>query len=115
MHYVLYHCLINISLFFRYYGGNQVIDEIEVLCQKRCLETFSLDPNLWGVNVQPYSGSPANVEAYTALIGTGKGRIMGTYLYIFYIFSYTYNCSYYTKLTTQLYLNIKIINRITYK
>ncbi|KAL4120781.1 hypothetical protein QTP88_013407 [Uroleucon formosanum] len=61
----------------RYYGGNQVIDQIEVLCQKRCLETFSLDPNLWGVNVQPYSGSPANVEAYTALIGGSKGRIMG--------------------------------------
>lgn len=60
----------------RYYGGNQIIDQIEVLCQKRCLETFSLDPNLWGVNVQPYSGSPANVEAYTALIG-GRGRIMG--------------------------------------
>ncbi|VVC35916.1 Hypothetical protein CINCED_3A016081 [Cinara cedri] len=61
----------------RYYGGNQIIDQIEVLCQKRCLETFSLDPNLWGVNVQPYSGSPANVEAYTALIGGSRGRIMG--------------------------------------
>lgn len=63
----------------RYYGGNQVIDQIEVLCQKRCLETFSLDPNLWGVNVQPYSGSPANVEAYTALIGGSRGRIMGKF------------------------------------
>ncbi|XP_025414364.1 serine hydroxymethyltransferase, cytosolic isoform X2 [Sipha flava] len=61
----------------RYYGGNQVIDQIELLCQKRCLETFSLDPNLWGVNVQPYSGSPANVEAFTALIGSSRGRIMG--------------------------------------
>jgi len=66
-------------LFDRYYGGNQVIDQIEVLCQKRCLETFSLDPNLWGVNVQPYSGSPANVEAFTALIGGSRGRIMGRY------------------------------------
>lgn len=61
----------------RYYGGNQIIDQIEVLCQKRCLETFSLDPSLWGVNVQPYSGSPANVEAYTAIIGGSRGRIMG--------------------------------------
>lgn len=69
-----------INFFGRYYGGNQVIDQIEVLCQKRSLETFSLDPNLWGVNVQPYSGSPANVEAYTALIGGGKGRIMGNKL-----------------------------------
>ncbi|XP_050438144.1 serine hydroxymethyltransferase isoform X2 [Adelges cooleyi] len=60
----------------RYYGGNQIIDQIEVMCQKRCLETFSLDPSLWGVNVQPYSGSPANVEAYTALVGA-RGRIMG--------------------------------------
>jgi len=44
-----------------------------------------LDPNLWGVNVQPYSGSPANVEAYTALIGGNKGRIMGKYFIIIYI------------------------------
>lgn len=73
-------------LFDRYYGGNQVIDQIEVLCQKRCLETFSLDPNLWGVNVQPYSGSPANVEAYTALIGGSKGRIMGRFLIIICMF-----------------------------
>jgi glycine hydroxymethyltransferase len=50
-----------------------------------------LDPNLWGVNVQPYSGSPANVEAYTALIGGTKGRIMGKYfiiICIFVIFNY---------------------------
>lgn len=69
----------------RYYGGNQIIDQIEVLCQKRCLETFSLDPNIWGVNVQPYSGSPANVEAYTALISGNKGRIMGKIFSIVFI------------------------------
>ena len=40
----------------RYYGGNEVIDEIERLCQKRALEAFRLDPQKWGVNVQPYSG-----------------------------------------------------------
>lgn len=40
----------------RYYGGNEVIDEIEILCQKRALEAFHLDPKKWGVNVQPYSG-----------------------------------------------------------
>jgi glycine/serine hydroxymethyltransferase len=36
------------------------VDELESLCQKRALECFGLDPVEWGVNVQPYSGSPAN-------------------------------------------------------
>lgn len=39
----------------RYYGGNQHIDRLEKLCQKRALEAFDLDENVWGVNVQPYS------------------------------------------------------------
>lgn len=38
----------------RYYGGNEVIDEIERLCQTRALEAYGLDPDKWGVNVQPY-------------------------------------------------------------
>ena len=41
----------------RYYGGNEYIDEIEVLCQCRALEAYRLDPAQWGVNVQPYSGT----------------------------------------------------------
>jgi glycine hydroxymethyltransferase len=41
----------------RYYGGNEYIDELEVLCRKRALEAFNLGPAKWGVNVQPYSGS----------------------------------------------------------
>jgi len=41
----------------RYYGGNEYIDELEILCQKRALKAFDLDPAVWGVNVQPYSGS----------------------------------------------------------
>lgn len=40
----------------RYYGGNENIDKIELLCKKRALEAFSLSPEEWAVNVQPYSG-----------------------------------------------------------
>jgi len=60
----------------RYYGGNEFIDEVELLCQKRALEAFDLDSNKWGVNVQPYSGSPANFAVYTAIVEP-HGRIMG--------------------------------------
>ncbi|XP_028654541.1 serine hydroxymethyltransferase, mitochondrial isoform X1 [Erpetoichthys calabaricus] len=60
----------------RYYGGAEVVDQIELLCQKRALEAFDLDPERWGVNVQPYSGSPANFAAYTALLQPHE-RIMG--------------------------------------
>ena len=60
----------------RYYGGNDVIDEIENLCRDRALAAFSLDTAAWGVNVQPYSGSPANFAAYTALLNP-HDRIMG--------------------------------------
>ncbi|VFQ63933.1 unnamed protein product [Cuscuta campestris] len=52
----------------RYYGGNEYIDMAERLCQKRALETFKLDPEKWGVNVQSLSGSPANFQVYTALL-----------------------------------------------
>merc|ERR1712193_220579 len=60
----------------RYYGGNEHIDEAERLCQQRALKTFGLDPAEWGVNVQPLSGSPANLMAYSALLNT-HDRIMG--------------------------------------
>ncbi len=60
----------------RYYGGNQVIDEIEILCQKRALEAFNLTFDKWSVNVQPYSGSPANMAVYTGLLNPGD-RLMG--------------------------------------
>ncbi|CAM9154263.1 unnamed protein product, partial [Phaeothamnion confervicola] len=52
----------------RYYGGNEQIDKVETMCQKRALEAFSLDPEKWGVNVQTLSGSPANFQAYTAVL-----------------------------------------------
>lgn len=60
----------------RYYGGNEYIDEIELLAQKRALDAYRLNPEEWGCNVQPYSGSPANFAVYTGLIEP-HGRIMG--------------------------------------
>jgi glycine hydroxymethyltransferase len=60
----------------RYYGGNEHIDSIELLCQKRALETFGLDSEKWGVNVQCLSGSPANLQAYQAIMRP-HDRLMG--------------------------------------
>lgn len=60
----------------RYYGGCQHIDEVEKLCKNRALEAFNLNKDKWGVNVQPYSGSPANMAVYTALLKP-HDRIMG--------------------------------------
>lgn len=54
----------------RYYGGNENIDQVELLCQQRALDAFQLDPAEWGVNVQSLSGSPANFQVYTALLET---------------------------------------------
>ncbi len=52
----------------RYYGGNIVVDEVELLAQKRALKLFGLSPSKWAVNVQTLSGSPANFSVYAALI-----------------------------------------------
>ncbi|XP_041978681.1 serine hydroxymethyltransferase isoform X1 [Aricia agestis] len=60
----------------RYYGGNEFIDEIEIMAQKRSLEAYRLKEDEWGVNVQPYSGSPANFAVYTGVVEP-HGRIMG--------------------------------------
>jgi glycine hydroxymethyltransferase len=49
---------------------------VELLCQKRALKVFGLDPEKWGSNVQPLSGSPANFAVYAA-IAEQHGRIMG--------------------------------------
>ena len=59
----------------RYYGGCEIIDKIEVLCQQRALNAFNLD-NSWHVNVQSYSGSIANFAVYTALLNPGD-KLMG--------------------------------------
>ncbi len=60
----------------RYYGGNSVVDKIEDLCIKRALQAFKLSSKDWNVNVQPLSGSPANLAVYLALVSQG-GKIMG--------------------------------------
>ncbi|KAK5092271.1 Serine hydroxymethyltransferase, cytosolic [Exophiala xenobiotica] len=60
----------------RYYGGNQHIDAIELLCQARALKAFGLDKENWGVNVQCLSGSPANLQVYQAIMRP-HDRMMG--------------------------------------
>lgn len=60
----------------RYYGGNEHVDKLELLCQQRALQAFGLDSSVWGVNVQSYSGSTANFSVYTAVLKPG-GRLMG--------------------------------------
>ena len=56
----------------RYYGGNQVIDEIETLAIERAQKLFSAEH----VNVQPLSGSPANAAVYFAFLKPGD-KVMG--------------------------------------
>lgn len=51
----------------RYYGGNKFIDEVELLAIERVKRVFGCEH----ANVQPYSGSPANMEAYSALMEVG--------------------------------------------
>ncbi len=59
----------------RYYAGNEIIDKIEILTQKRARKVFKLGEN-WHINVQPYSGSPANQAIYYALLKPGE-KIIG--------------------------------------
>src|SRR5207253_1782110 len=57
----------------RYYQGNKLVDEVEILAQERAKKLFKVPL----VNVQPYSGSPANTAVYFALLEPGKDKIMG--------------------------------------
>ena len=63
----------------RYYGGNTFVDEVEKLAKARALYAFGLKETDWAVNVQPYSGSPANLAIYAALVPLGE-KIMGLQL-----------------------------------
>lgn len=56
----------------RYYGGNEVADEVEERATELAKKLFSAEH----ANVQPYSGSPANIAIYTALANFGD-TIMG--------------------------------------
>jgi glycine hydroxymethyltransferase len=51
----------------RYYGGNQIIDEVENLARQRAVSLFGADH----ANVQPHAGANANLAAYEALIEHG--------------------------------------------
>lgn len=51
----------------RYYEGQQIIDQVESLAIQRAKDLFGADH----VNVQPYSGSPANLAVYLAFLSPG--------------------------------------------
>jgi glycine hydroxymethyltransferase len=56
----------------RYYEGQRVVDQLETLVQDRAKALFGVEH----ANVQPYSGSPANLAVYFALLNPGE-KIMG--------------------------------------
>ncbi len=56
----------------RYYGGNEIIDSVEGLAISRAKELFGAEH----VNVQPLSGSPANLAVYMALLQPGD-KVLG--------------------------------------
>ena len=51
----------------RYYEGQQIIDQVERLAIQRAKDLFGAEH----VNVQPYSGSPANIAVYLAFLNPG--------------------------------------------
>jgi glycine hydroxymethyltransferase len=56
----------------RYYGGNQIVDEIENIAIERAKKLFSAEH----INVQPLSGSPANAAVYMAFLKPGD-KVLG--------------------------------------
>jgi glycine hydroxymethyltransferase len=60
----------------RYYGGCEVVDKVENLARDRAKALFGVTH----ANVQPYSGSPANMAVYYALANPGD-TVMGLSLY----------------------------------
>lgn len=60
----------------RYYGGCEFVDAVENLARDRAKKLFGVSH----ANVQPYSGSPANLAVYFALVDPGD-TVMGLHLY----------------------------------
>lgn len=60
----------------RYYGGCEIVDQVENLARDRAKKLFGVDH----ANVQAYSGSPANMAVYYALCDPGD-TVMGLALY----------------------------------
>ena len=58
---------INYNLYGRYYGGCEYVDKVEQLAIERAKEIYGCDH----ANVQPHSGSQANMAAYFAIIKPG--------------------------------------------
>jgi glycine hydroxymethyltransferase len=56
----------------RYYGGNEIIDQAETLAIDRAKQLFNAEH----VNVQPLSGSPANLAVYMGLLNPGD-KVLG--------------------------------------
>lgn len=56
----------------RFYGGCEYVDEVEEICRRRACELFGAEH----ANVQPHSGSQANVAVYLALVKPGD-TLMG--------------------------------------
>jgi glycine hydroxymethyltransferase len=56
----------------RYYGGNQLVDEVEDLARERAKELFGAEH----ANVQPHSGANANLAVYLAVLEPGD-KVMG--------------------------------------
>ena len=90
----------------RYYPGNKYIDEIENLAKERALKAFKLNPNKWSVNVQPYSGSPANLAVYLGLINPGE-TIIGLNLFHGGHLTHGHKVSYTGKLFNSIQYGVK--------
>src|SRR3990167_9091155 len=55
----------------RYYAGNQYIDEIEDEVIDLAYKAFQISKEKYSINVQPYSGSTANLAVYFGILNVG--------------------------------------------
>ena len=53
----------------RYYGGCEVVDQVELLAQERLKELYGAEY----ANVQPHSGAQANMAVFFACLKPGRG------------------------------------------